>query len=121
MVSAATRVVRLLPEYMYLCYFLLHSNVPQLNTHTPHHTHSQVCSILYEYKECRSSLKREGWEFAQYQKLVKDNTEEFDFERGVGSISRDYQGSRRIKKKSKKQSRKSRRDKDDGSRGEVSV
>ncbi|XP_064385497.1 catenin delta-1-like isoform X2 [Halichondria panicea] len=67
----------------------------------------KLCSILYECKECKSALKKEGWEMSQFQKLVKESSSQFDFEQRV-SISRDYQGSRR-KKRSKKVSKKSKR------------
>lgn len=67
----------------------------------------QLCSILYECKECKSALKREGWELSQFNRMVKESSNQFDFEQRV-SISRDYLGSRR-KKRSKKMSKKSKK------------
>ena len=73
----------------------------------------QVCANLYVYKDCKSVLKKDGWEISQYQKLVRENTEQFDFSSGVGGVlSRDVSGSRRKKKGKKQSSKKSKKDKD---------
>lgn len=84
---------------------------------------NKVCSILYEYKDCKLVLKREGWDIAQYHRLVKENAGQFDFEQ-YSSMSRDYVGSRRKAKKSskkdkegKKKKKKSKREKSKTSAG----
>ena len=73
-----------------------------------------MCSLLYDQKDCKVVLKREGWEIGQYNKMAKDNVNKFDFERV--SMSRDYRGSsRKIKKKdSKKHSKKEKRKREEG-------
>ena len=88
----------------------------------------QVCARLYEYKDCKSVLKKDGWEMSQYQKLVKENSEQFDFSSGLSGISsRDISGSRRKKrgkKQSSKKSKKKDKDKDrhdDGAEGGVRI
>lgn len=77
-------------------------------------TYAQVCFILYEYKDCKTVLKRDGWEVSQYQKMLKENAEQFDLMAGGGgSMSRDSHGSKRRKKGKKLSSRKSKKkDKD---------
>ena len=70
----------------------------------------QVCSILYEYKGCKSVLKKDGWEVSQYQKLLRESSEQFEFG-GVGSLS-NREGSRRKKKGGKKQSSRKSKKKD---------
>ena len=55
-------------------------------------------------------LKRDFWEISQYQKLMKENSEQFDFSGGTVSMwSRDVQGSRKKKKGKKLSSRKSKK------------
>lgn len=61
---------------------------------------------MWEYKDCRSSLKKVGWDMAQFSRMAKDAEAHFDFS-SVGSMSRDYQGSRRKKGGSKRSSKKS--------------
>ena len=69
----------------------------------------QVCSILYEYKDCKSVLKKDGWEVSQYQKLLRESSEQFEF--GGGSLS-NRGSSRRKKKGGKKQSSRKSKKKD---------
>lgn len=71
---------------------------------------AQVCFSLYEYKDCKSVLKKDGWDVSQFHKMVKENSEQFDFGGGV-MIRRDSRGSRR-KKRGKKQSSKKSKKKD---------
>jgi hypothetical protein len=65
---------------------------------------------LYEYKSCKSVLKKDGWEVSQYQKLLKESSEQFEFG-GGGSLS-SREGSRRKKKGGKKQSSRKSKKKD---------
>ena len=73
-----------------------------------HSLFSQVCSILYEYKDCKSVLKKDGWEVSQYQKLLRESSEQFEF--GGGNLSN--RGSSRRKKGGKKQSSRKSKKKD---------
>ena len=41
----------------------------------------QLCSILYEIKITKSSLKQEGWDIREYQHLSTENDNQFEFER----------------------------------------
>ena len=55
-------------------------------------------------------LKRDGWEVSQYQKMVKENSEQFDTASGGGSMSRrDSQGSKRKKKDKRSSSKRSKK------------
>ena len=60
----------------------------------------QLCSMLYEYKEGYSALKREGWDMSQYSRVAKETGHSFEFE--PRSISKDFRASTRIKPNKKK-------------------
>ena len=67
----------------------------------------EASSILYEYKDCKSVLKKDGWELSQYQKLLRESSEQFEFG-GYGSLL-NREGSRRKKGGKKQSSRKSKK------------
>lgn len=41
---------------------------------------TQICSILHNYKECKPSLKREGWEMATFVRMQREYAGQFEFE-----------------------------------------
>ena len=61
-----------------------------------------MCSLLWEYKDCKLALKKIGWDLNHYIRISKDPDSRFEFET-LGSMSRDYQGSRRKKTREGKQ------------------
>lgn len=56
-----------------------------------------MCSLLWEYKDCKPSLKKVGWDLNQYSRISKDPDTRFEFEGLGSSISRDNHASHRKK------------------------
>ena len=61
----------------------------------------QICSILYSYKECKPSLKREGWEQSAYLRMQREYSGQFEFE-SAGATSRQSKHKKRSMKEDKK-------------------
>lgn len=68
----------------------------------------QVCSILYEFRDCRAVLKQVGWEQAHFQRLARES--EFSLDPELGSISQAYTSpQRRSSRKASHKDKSSRR------------
>ncbi len=90
----------------------------------------QTCSVLWDYKDCKSSLKKLGWDVSHYHHLASDEETQMELE-PRGSVARgDFQGSSRRKQyhhrggggSSKRSSKKSSKKKDrDREREEAGV
>ena len=58
----------------------------------------QICSILHNYKECKPSLKREGWEASLFVRMQREYAGQFEFET-AGAVNKEQGGVTKMKKK----------------------
>ena len=81
--------------YLFTCHTIT-SNVHNVSTDL-----FQVSSQLWEYKQCKSDLKKLGWGLGHYQHLIKDANALIELA-PHGSMSSDNHGSYQYKKSSGK-------------------
>jgi hypothetical protein len=59
---------------------------------------NKICSILHNYKECKPSLKRDGWEASLFVRMQREYAGQFEFET-AGAVGKEQGGMAKLKKK----------------------
>ena len=90
-----THAAHKIGTYLFTCHTITH-NVHNVSTDL-----FQVCSQLWEYKQCKSDLKKLGWDLGHYQHLIKDANALIELV-PHGSMSSNSHGSHQYKKSSNK-------------------